>query len=106
MGTSIPFKKADDILKLVLEKKSASQKIVGFAAETKTDDETLKKKFQSKPVDLLVATKVHNGLVNNAPVNGFNNSEASYRFMTSKGFVFEGNLSKHNLAHKILEFIQ
>ncbi len=106
MGTSIPFKKADDILKLVLEKKSAKQKVVGFAAETNTDDETLNKKFLSKPVDLLVATKVHNGLVNNAPVDGFNNSEASYRFMNTKGFVFEGKLSKQNLAYKILEFIQ
>ena len=39
-------------------------------------------------------------------LTGFNNTDAEYRFVTPKGYVFEGKLSKTNLAQKILEFIQ
>ena len=99
---SLKVKKASDILKSVLEKKPSKLKIVGFAAETDMSDAVLNKKMQSKPVDLLVGTKVHNGLVKNQAVAGFNVEEADYRLLTNKGFIYEGILSKRELAHKIL----
>lgn len=102
---SLKIKKASDILKSVLEKKSAKLQVVGFAAETDTSDAVLSKKMQSKPVDLLVGTKVHNGLVKNQAVTGFNVDHADYRLLTDKGYIYEGALSKRELAHKILNHI-
>ena len=102
---SLKIKKASDILKSVLEKKSDKQLVVGFAAETDTSDAILNKKMQSKPVDLLVGTKVHNGLVKNQKVAGFNADHADYRLLTNKGYIFEGPLSKRELAQKILNHI-
>lgn len=102
MGDSLKIKKATDILKSVLEVKSAKLKVVGFAAETDLSDAVLNKKMQSKPVDMLVGTKVHNGLTNNEKVAGFNVDYADYRILSAKGFTFEGLLTKKELAHKIL----
>lgn len=99
---SLKIKKASDILKSVIEKKTDKLKIVGFAAETDTSDTVLNKKMQSKPVDLLVGTKVHNGLVKNQKVTGFNVDHADYRLLTGKGFIHEGSLTKRELAQKIL----
>lgn len=102
MGDSLKIKKATDILKTVLNSKLAKLKIVGFAAETDLSDAVMKSKMQSKPVDLLVGTKVHNGLTNNEQVAGFNVDSANYRLLSPKGFTFEGQLTKKELAHKIL----
>ena len=102
MGDSLKIKKATDILKTVLEKKSAKLKVVGFAAETDMSDAVLNKKMQSKPVDLLVGTKVHNGLTDKASIAGFNVDYADYRLLSPKGYSFEGQLTKKELAHKIL----
>ncbi len=102
MGDSLKIKKATDILKTVLEKKPAKLKVVGFAAETDLSDAVLNKKMQSKPVDMLVGTKVHNGLTNNEKVAGFNVDYADYRLLSPKGFTYEGQLTKKELAHKIL----
>jgi phosphopantothenoylcysteine decarboxylase/phosphopantothenate--cysteine ligase len=102
MGDTLKIKKATDILKTVLEKKSSTLKVVGFAAETDMSDSVLNKKMQSKPVDLLVGTKVNNGLVKNQEVQGFNVDFAEYRLLSNKGFIFEGILTKKELAHKII----
>ena len=102
MGDSLKIKPATDILKTVLEKKSDKLKIVGFAAETDPSDSVLNKKMQSKPVDLLVGTKVNNGLTKNQEVSGFNVDFAEYRLLSHKGFTFEGILTKKELAHKII----
>lgn len=102
MGESLKIKKATDILKAVIEKKSAKLKIVGFAAETDMSDAVLSKKMQSKPVDLLVGTKVNNGLVKNQEIQGFNVDFAEYRLLSNKGFIYEGILTKRELAHKII----
>lgn len=102
MGDSLKIKNSTDILKTVLEKKSAKLKVVGFAAETDLSDAVLNKKMQSKPVDMLVGTKVHNGLTNNEKVAGFNVDYADYRLLSPKGFTYEGQLTKKELAHKIL----
>jgi phosphopantothenoylcysteine decarboxylase/phosphopantothenate--cysteine ligase len=102
MGDSLKIKKATDILKTVLSIKTDKLKVVGFAAETDLSNEVLNKKMASKPVDLLVGTKVNNGLVDNEKLAGFNVDHAEYRMMTSKGFIFEGALTKYELAQKII----
>jgi phosphopantothenoylcysteine decarboxylase/phosphopantothenate--cysteine ligase len=102
MGDSLKIKPACDILKTVIEKKSSTLKIVGFAAETNPSDAILHSKMQSKPVDLLVGTKVHNGLTKDQQVIGFNADFAEYRLLSPKGFTFEGILTKRELAHKII----
>jgi phosphopantothenoylcysteine decarboxylase/phosphopantothenate--cysteine ligase len=102
MGDSLKIKKAKDILKTVIEKKSSKLKIVGFAAETDLSDTVLNAKMHAKPVDLLVGTKVHNGLTNNEPIAGFNVDQADYRILSPHGFTFEGSLTKRQLAHKII----
>ncbi|MBC7428822.1 MAG: bifunctional phosphopantothenoylcysteine decarboxylase/phosphopantothenate--cysteine ligase CoaBC [Bacteriovorax sp.] len=107
MGDSLKIKKSTDILKTVIDAKSSKLKIVGFAAETELSDAVLHSKMQSKPVDLLVGTKVHNGFVSNEKIAGFNIDYADYRLLSDKGFTFEGQLTKKELAHKIiLQFFQ
>lgn len=102
MGDSLKIKKSCDILKIVLENKSDKLKVVGFAAETDISDAVLNKKMTSKPVDLLIGTKVNNGLIKNQQLTGFNSNFAEYRILSPKGFTFEGTLSKRELAKKII----
>lgn len=104
LAESLPIKKAVDILKSVIELKLPHLKIVGFAAETNPSDEVLVKKMLTKPVDLLIATKVNNGLVNTTEVAGFNVDHAYYRFMNQKKFIHEGDLSKKEMALKIIQY--
>lgn len=106
MTDSLKIKKAADILKLVIEKKQKNLKIIGFAAETDLSDAVLNKKLSGKPVDLLVGTRVDNGLINNSEVQGFNVDQAYYRFFNTSGEIFAGNLSKENMAKKLIEFIE
>ena len=80
MLDSLPIKTADDILSFVLEKRNPSQQVVGFAAETSLTEDILQKKWQQKPVDLLVGTKVHNGLLGDSATQGFQNEDAEYLF--------------------------
>lgn len=102
MGDSLKIKPACDILKTVIENKSPALKIVGFAAETDPSDAVLNKKMKSKPVDLLVGTKVNNGLTKDQKISGFNVDFAEYRLLSPKGFTYEGILTKRELAHKII----
>lgn len=105
-GESIKIIKAKDILHSIIEKKYPYLKIVGFAAETELTDEVLLNKFNSKPVNLLVGTKVDNGIREGKMAEGFNNPDAYYRFMEKSKITFEGQLSKKNLAIEILNRIQ
>lgn len=104
LAESLPIKKAVDILKTVIDLKLPHLKIVGFAAETNPSDDVLAKKMLTKPVDLLIATKVNNGLVNSNEVTGFNVDHAYYRIKNTKKFIHEGNLSKKDLALKIIQY--
>lgn len=100
---SLKIKKAVDILKTVIEARFPRLKIVGFAAETDLSDAVLNKKFMSKPVDLLVGTKVNNGLVANAKLAGFNLDHADYRFMENGKVTLESTLKKNELADLIFQ---
>lgn len=106
MTDSLKIKKAADILKSVIEKKQANLKIIGFAAETDLSDEVLNTKLAKKPVDLLVGTRVDNGLINNGQLQGFNVDHAYYRFFNKTGEIFAGNLSKEEMSKKLIAFIE
>jgi phosphopantothenoylcysteine decarboxylase/phosphopantothenate--cysteine ligase len=105
MSDVLKITKATDILKSIIEKKYTQLKIVGFAAETDLSDEILMKKYSSKPVDLLIGTKVNNGIQNGNESIGFNALEANYRIMEKGKMTFEGLLSKEKLANEILKRI-
>jgi phosphopantothenoylcysteine decarboxylase/phosphopantothenate--cysteine ligase len=102
---SLKVKKAIDILKSVIEAHIPKLKIVGFAAETDLSDAVLTKKFNSKPVDLLVGTKVNNGLVGNSEIQGFNVDQANYRFMENGMITVTRSLTKSELAEIIFQQI-
>ena len=102
---SLEVHKAKDILKSIIEMKKADFKIVGFAAETNLSDAILTRKFDSKPVDLLVGTKVNNGLASDKEVQGFNLDSARYRFMEKEMISAERTLTKSELAEIILQKI-
>lgn len=98
---SLPIKKAQDILRSVIDQYTGKIKIVGFAAETNLTDDVLIAKFRSKPVDLLVGTKVDNGLGTKTKEQGFGVDEASYRFVEEGFITNEKALSKTELAEVI-----
>ncbi len=106
IGSALPVKKAIDILKSVIDKKIPDLKIVGFAAETDLSDAVLLKKYQSKPCDLLVGTKVDNGMTGQQAVQGFNVNEANYRFVSKGEVTSLRPLSKTELGDVIFNFIK
>jgi phosphopantothenoylcysteine decarboxylase/phosphopantothenate--cysteine ligase len=103
MDENLKIKKAVDILQTVISRKLAKLKIIGFAAETNLSDSVLIKKFKSKPVTLLVGTKVNNGLVAHEQVEGFNVENAYYRLMENELVVLEETLTKNELAEHIFD---
>jgi phosphopantothenoylcysteine decarboxylase/phosphopantothenate--cysteine ligase len=105
INDSLKVKKATDVLKTVIEAHIPNLKIVGFAAETDLSDAVLSKKFNSKPIDLLIGTKVNNGFVANSEIQGFNVNQANYRFMEKGMITVERSLTKSELAEIILQRI-
>lgn len=99
LNDTLAIKRSPDILKEVVALRNASQIIIGFAAETELTLEMLERKWQSKPVDLLVGTKV-------SQTEGFGDTNPHYILYRGKGQIeFEGTLSKFELAQKIIETI-
>jgi phosphopantothenoylcysteine decarboxylase/phosphopantothenate--cysteine ligase len=103
LGDTLKINRSPDVLKEVLAKRKSHQKVVGFAAEVDLSFEMLRMKWEDKPVDLLIGTRVHNGLTQNGKVQGFETENADYKFLHKGEIVFEGPLSKKELASKILE---
>jgi phosphopantothenoylcysteine decarboxylase/phosphopantothenate--cysteine ligase len=95
------IKKAQDILRSVIDQYTGRIKIVGFAAETNLTDDILITKFRSKPVDLLVGTRVDNGLGKKGRELGFGEGDASYRFVEEGFITNEKTLSKVELAEVV-----
>lgn len=80
---SLEIRKTPDVLAEVLSQKKPHQKVIGFAAESELSPNVLEEKFKRKPVDLLIGTKVSNGLTKaDGQVTGFQTDQAHYRFMT------------------------
>ena len=95
-----------DILEGILKNRQAHQFIVGFAAETGDSIEIenyAKRKFERKPVDLLVVNDVSEGKVFGSLTN-----KAFFLCKGSNGFetINFGEMSKDTLAEEILAFIQ
>lgn len=95
----------NDILKdvIALKKKHI---IVGFAAETNLSAESIKEKLERKPVDLLIGTLVHNGLVNQAEQKGFGADHAHYLIVEENDGQRNFNemtLKKDQLANLVIE---
>ena len=103
---NLPIKSTEDILSFVIKNKEPHQKIIGFAAETNLSEETLNEKWNKKPVDLLVGTKVHSGLLENSTTLGFQKENAEYVFFSKNGHKPVGIIPKSRLAGEILSELQ
>mgnify|MGYP006154375521 FL=1 len=92
--------RAPDILANVLSKRT-HQKIVGFAAETNTDPNIFKEKWDRKKVDLLIGNKVNSGATE--AKQGFGQNQNEY-FFIKEGVIKEQKvLTKTQLADYIQE---
>ena len=103
LGATIEIKKSPDILKNVLKIRKPHQKIVGFAAEKNLDDQMIKEKLNSKPVDFLVATEVSNGIQKESHLKGFSVGEANYKLYEGFNVYHHGVMSKNALAKMIYQ---
>ena len=106
MGHSLSIKNSSDILSEMIKVKKENQRIVGFAAETNISDSIIQEKMTRKPVDLLVATKVHHGLTGAKKQEGFASDDATYRLSSASALGKEIALSKKELASKIFSSIE
>ena len=102
----LTIKNTEDILSFVIKNKEPHQKIIGFAAETTLSEKNLHEKWNHKPVDLLVGTKVHNGLLTDGVTHGFQKENAEYIFLSQQGAKQVGVIPKSLLAGKILSELQ
>jgi phosphopantothenoylcysteine decarboxylase / phosphopantothenate---cysteine ligase len=100
LNDGLKISASPDILKLMLERRT-HQKIIGFAAETDCSEKVLQEKWTRKPVDLLIGNQVNNGTTQQ--MQGFQTSSNTYYFVKSNQIVERCDLSKKELAKKILE---
>lgn len=99
----LSYKAAPDILKEVLAIKKDHQVVIGFAAETNTSSDTFIKKWNNKPVNLLIGNKVESGLKGKQQ-QGFGQDQGDYYFV-SKGKILSNELlSKKQLAKKMVSY--
>ena len=94
-----------DILKSVVERRNSENKqqlIVGFAAETASNDAELTKlaeiKLENKGCDFLVANNVAGGAI-------FNSDQTSVLILNNRGEGVGAQGSKKLVAHELLDFI-
>ena len=106
LAEHLPIQNAEDILSFVIKNKEPHQKIIGFAAETNLSEEVLHEKWNKKPVDLLVGTKVHSGLVDDNATQGFQQENAEYIFLSPNGHKQIGVIPKSRLAGEIFSELQ
>ena len=109
LENALYFNQAPDILAEMVERRNKLNlniKIVGFAAETDLSFEVLNKKWQRKPVDLLVGTEVHSGLCHNKEISGFANDEASYKFFKNGKVILEEKIKKAKLPELIFRELE
>jgi phosphopantothenoylcysteine decarboxylase/phosphopantothenate--cysteine ligase len=100
----IEFSWAKDILGTMVQKKNPKQKIISFAAETNDLKENFSKKWKSKPVDLMVGNKVHNGF--SGKPQGFGQIKNQYFFIMDGNVEEEKELSKAELSKFITNFTE
>jgi phosphopantothenoylcysteine decarboxylase/phosphopantothenate--cysteine ligase len=106
MGSSLPFRKAADILKEVLELKQSHQKVVSFAAETETTEEVFLEKMNRKPVDLMIGNEVANGLIGSPEIKGFQKSTGEYFFVELTSISGPHPLTKDELGNRLVRWFE
>lgn len=99
----LKYKVAPDILKEILSIKKDHQLVIGFAAETSQGSDLFIKKWNNKPVSLLVGNKVESGLNGNEQ-QGFGKDEGDYYFISQGKIVSNEFLSKSQLAKKMVSY--
>ena len=102
---SLPFSKAPDILKCVLELNREDLFTVGFAAETNLSEDVLNKKWKRKPTDLLIGNVVNNGLLDKKEVQAFGKNHATYLIKENKIF-HSIESSKEHIAKFIFQKVE
>lgn len=100
---SLDYDWAVDILSEMLKKKK-HQKIIGFAAETTLTNEIIQEKYQRKPVDLLIANEVDNGI--NGNERGFRQDQNEYHFIQKGKVVRTDSMTKYQLAQEVYRLAQ
>ncbi len=105
MKDALPFRQAADIMKEILAIRRAGQKVVSFAAETETTKEVFQEKMNRKPVDLMVGNKVSNGLMGDE-ISGFQKSDGSYYFVTTKDQKGPFDLTKTEVGEKLRQWFE
>jgi phosphopantothenoylcysteine decarboxylase/phosphopantothenate--cysteine ligase len=100
VGPALAIEKTTDILALLGGKKSPSQFLVGFAAETHDILAHARKKLAEKKADIMVANAVGEG-------EGFGTDDNAVRIIAASGPVLEtGLLSKRELSRTIFDRIE
>ena len=101
---SLQFEWSVDILKEMINRKT-NQKIISFAAETNDLANNFKRKWERKPVDLLVGNQVAHGQTDGV-ARGFAADENTY-YLVEKGEIsFQKEMSKKDLATYICHYTE
>jgi phosphopantothenoylcysteine decarboxylase / phosphopantothenate---cysteine ligase len=103
LSSTLKIETAKDVLQSVLKIKRPDQKIISFAAETDFSPKILLEKFDKKPVDILVGTKVHSGLNKGNEQSGFFQDQATYQFIIQGQVQPIQTMSKKELAQGLLQ---
>ena len=106
LSSTIDISAAPDVLKEMLKTKRDDQGFIGFAAESKLNQEILQQKWQSKKVDLLIGTEVNSGAFSKQETKGFRKDEANYKIFEDQRITFSGLLNKTQLSEIIFEKAQ
>ena len=94
---TIELKETQDVAKAVGERKQKGQVLIGFAAETEKLTEHASKKLTKKNLDMIVANDV------TRPGAGFNVDTNIVTFITKDGMEDMPQLSKADVAEKLLD---
>ncbi len=103
LSRTLEIHQSPDVLKKMINKKKENQYFIGFAAESELTEEMLRKKWESKKVDLLIGTEVNSGAKIGSTTMGFKTSTANYKIYENKKISYEGILSKKDLSQMIFE---
>lgn len=105
LSGNLAIKNSPDILAEVLNLRRPDQKVIGFAAETKTTSDTFQEKYARKKVDLLIGNEVKTDYNHQAKL-GFGTEDGNYYFIEDGEIKNQIHLSKSELATKIFEWAQ
>jgi len=103
LTNSLQSSTAPDVLHNAIQMKE-NQIIIGFAAETELDSKSIQKKYNRKPTDYLIATKV--SMNEDGETEGFKNDSAYYHLYKKDQKIDEAHLAKSQLASWLFDRIE